>query len=171
MMNTKFAVCAPASICLVFTESHTATGPVSWTPTSGVNLTYQYPFNIYRNIKSLRNNEKSDQRTTTPRLRSLSPGNSSNLASTNISLPFKVASWHPIRTSVKCSESVFTASLLKARTQQADQAESYEGSLLADFFKCFKSKQQSSKIYCEISATSKHWHCMSIRSQSFVLNF
>ena len=29
-------------------------------------------------------------------------------------------------TSVKCSESVFTASLLKARTQLADQAESYE---------------------------------------------
>ena len=29
-------------------------------------------------------------------------------------------------TSVKCSESVFTPSLLKARTQLADQAESYE---------------------------------------------
>ena len=29
-------------------------------------------------------------------------------------------------TSVKCSESVFTASVLKGRTQLADQAESYE---------------------------------------------
>ena len=43
---------------------------------------------------------------------------------------------------MKCSESVFTASLLKARTQRADQAESYEGGLLAEFASVSKGRSR-----------------------------
>ena len=43
---------------------------------------------------------------------------------------------------MKCSESVFTASLLKARTQRADQAESYEGGLLADLASVSKGRSR-----------------------------